>query len=79
MYSRKIRRKIKLTEFQLSTFNKVRSLEKQIQDALEPSTFVLNPKVHQLMEELEEVRAHCEHNWVNGICTICGMEEKYQK
>lgn len=64
-----------MTEFQLSTFHKVQSIEQQLTEAIDPTTFMLNPRVVQLTMELDDVRSKCQHQWVDGVCAICGAEE----
>lgn len=48
---------------------------KQIEEKLDPSVFILQPEVQVLIEENEYLRTICEHEFKNGICTICGKAE----
>lgn len=52
------------------TFN-----NKLIQDMLNPSQFVLNNKIRDLLKENENFQKQCPHHFVNGYCEFCFMEE----
>lgn len=47
----------------------------KIKELLDPSVFILQPEVQLLMEENEKLQSICEHEFVNGVCTICGKTE----
>lgn len=47
----------------------------QIEKLLDPSIFILQPEVEAFMEDNEYLRSICEHEFVNGVCTICGKSE----
>lgn len=47
----------------------------QIEKLLDPSVFILQPEVEAFMEDNEYLRSICEHEFVNGVCTICGKSE----
>ncbi len=55
--------------------NKIIFNNMKIKELLDPSVFILQPEVQILMEENEELQAMCEHEFVNGVCTICGKVE----
>ena len=56
--------------------NKVLFNEAKIKELLDPSVFILQPEVQVLMEDNEYLRSICEHHeFVNGVCTICGKTE----
>lgn len=48
---------------------------KKIEELLDPSVFILQPEVQQLMEDNEYLRSICQHEFENGVCTICGKAE----
>ena len=48
---------------------------KKIEELLDPSVFILQPEVQQLMEDNEYLRSICQHEFENGVCTICGKTE----
>lgn len=43
----------------------------EIEKLIDPTTFVLNPKVSELMVENEELRKKCLHHFKNGKCIYC--------
>lgn len=55
--------------------NKVLFNEAKIKELLDPSIFILQPEVQVLMEDNEYLRSICKHEFVNGVCTICGKTE----
>ena len=55
--------------------NKIIFNNAKIKEVLDPSVFILQPEVQILMEENEELQSICEHEFVNGVCTICGKVE----
>lgn len=48
---------------------------KLIQDLLNPSEFILNNTIRDLLKANEELQAQCTHNFVDGYCEYCYMEE----
>jgi hypothetical protein len=48
---------------------------KLIQDILNPSEFTLNNSVRDLLKKNEELQAQCIHNFVDGYCEYCYLEE----
>ena len=44
----------------------------KIQELLDPSVFILQPEVQMLMEDNEYLKTICPHEFVNGVCPICG-------
>ena len=55
--------------------NKVLFNETKIQQLLDPSIFILQPEVQKLEKEIVELQNQCEHEFKDGICTICGKAE----
>ena len=55
--------------------NKVLFNEAKIKELLDPSVFILQPEVQVLMEDNAYLRSICKHEFVNGVCTICGKTE----
>lgn len=55
----------------LVTFN-----NKKIEEMLDPSTFVLNSEINELLEENKELRKQCPHVFEQGICIFCGTKEE---
>lgn len=48
---------------------------KKIQELLDPSVFILQPEVQTLMEDNEYLKSICPHEFVDGVCIICGKVE----
>lgn len=48
---------------------------KLIQNLLNPSEFTLNNSVRELLKANEELQAQCTHNFVDGYCEYCYLEE----
>ena len=48
---------------------------KLIQDLLNPSEFILNNTIRDLLKANEELQAQCTHNFVDGYCEYCYIEE----
>ena len=38
---------------------------------MDPTTFVLNPRIGEINKEIKELQAQCQHNFVNGVCEFC--------
>lgn len=48
---------------------------KLIQDILNPSEFTLNNTIRDLLKANEELQVQCTHNFVDGYCEYCYLEE----
>ena len=57
-------------------YEMVKEKRKEIEELLNPCIFVLNKRIGELYEEIEEIQKKCEHNFVDGVCEFCGVEEK---
>ena len=55
---------------------KIAQLNDELDSILDPSSFVLNPRVNEIFAEIAELQEECEHNFVNGECEFCGMYEE---
>lgn len=51
--------------------NRIDELTAEAEALLDPSTFVLNPRIEEINQEIEKLQAQCKHNFVNGICEYC--------
>lgn len=51
----------------------------RIQELLDPSVFILQPEVQELLEENEELQAQCPHIFQEGKCIYCGKTESSLK
>lgn len=47
-----------------------------IEKLLNPNQFTLNNTVKDLLKENDELQKQCTHNFVNGYCEYCYMEEQ---
>jgi prefoldin subunit 5 len=50
---------------------KIDALNEEIEQLMDPTTFVLNPRIGEISQEITELQAKCQHNFVNGICEFC--------
>lgn len=50
---------------------KIDALNQEIEQLMDPTTFVLNPRIGEIDKEIRELQAKCEHRFVNGICEFC--------
>lgn len=63
------------TKKQKETYAKVLSLEEELAQTIDPTTFVLNPEVIRIQDAIETEREKCQHIYENGRCVVCGKEE----
>ena len=50
---------------------RIDELSLEAERLLDPSTFVLNPRIVEINKEIIELQKQCEHNFVNGVCEFC--------
>ena len=50
---------------------KIDELSLEIEKLMDPTTFVLNPRIGEIDKEIRELQAKCQHNFVDGICEFC--------
>jgi hypothetical protein len=55
---------------------KIDANNKLIETLLNPSMFTLNNTVKDLLKENDDLQAQCTHNFVDGYCEYCYVEEK---
>ena len=55
---------------------KIDANNKLIETILNPTAFTLNNTVKELLKENDDLQAQCTHNFVDGYCEYCYMEEK---
>ena len=48
----------------------------QLEDLIDPATFVLNPEAQKIQNEIYELQKKCPHEFENGECKFCGKEEE---
>ena len=47
-----------------------------IEKLLNPNQFTLNNTIKDLLKENDELQKQCTHNFVDGYCEYCYMEEQ---
>lgn len=50
----------------------------KIQELLTPNKFILNKEVAALLRDNEKIRKQCTHEFQNGRCIYCDMEEEIE-
>lgn len=53
---------------------KIAELNKQLEEMIDPTTFVLNPKALVINKQINELQAQCKHHPIDGVCEFCGLE-----
>ena len=55
---------------------KIDALNQEIEQLMDPTAFVLNPRIQEINKEVKMLQRQCEHNFVNGICEFCYRGDK---
>ena len=55
---------------------KIDANNRLIETLLNPTAFTLNNTVKDLLKENDDLQAQCTHNFVDGYCEYCYMEER---
>lgn len=50
---------------------RIDALNQEIEQLMDPTTFVLNPRIQEIDKEIRTLQTECKHNFVNGICEFC--------
>ena len=50
---------------------KIDALNQEIEQLMDPTTFVLNPRIQEIDKEIKMLQHQCRHSFVNGICEFC--------
>lgn len=53
--------------------NRIDENNKKIHAAL--NKFILNDEINKLVKQNADLRSICNHEYVNGVCKYCDMEE----
>lgn len=53
---------------------RINELSKEAENLIDPTTFVLNPRIGEINQEIEELQAKCQHHFVEGFCEFCDLE-----
>lgn len=51
--------------------NKIDALRLELEEALVPGMFTLNPEVVRINKEIEVLQNNCNHHFVEGQCEFC--------
>ena len=54
---------------------KIEALSAEAETLLDPTTFVLNPRIAEINLEIDRLQKQCKHNYTNGVCEFCGRGE----
>lgn len=61
---------------QRATYDEIEKLNAKIEEAFDPTTFVLNHTILEARAAINELQDKCDHIWQDGVCIVCGKEEK---
>lgn len=61
---------------QIDIKEKINKNNKLISDLFSPNQFILNNTVAALLKENEVLQGLCKHEFKNGYCIWCDLEEK---
>ena len=50
---------------------KIDELSLEVERLMDPTTFVLNPRISEIDKEIKALQAQCQHNFVDGVCEFC--------
>ena len=53
---------------------KMNQLSEEAERLMDPTTFVLNPRIVAINQEIEELQSKCQHHFVDGMCEFCDLE-----
>lgn len=53
---------------------RMNELSKEAERLIDPTTFVLNPRIAEINQEIEELQHKCQHHFVEGMCEFCDLE-----
>lgn len=55
---------------------KIDALNEQLEIAMDPTTFVLNPAATMIFREIEQLQNKCQHSFVDKECEYCGRRKE---
>jgi guanylate kinase len=55
---------------------KIQTKYKEIEDSFQPDNFILNSKITELYQEIENIQKECQHEYENGYCKYCQKGEE---
>lgn len=51
--------------------NKIDALRLELEEALAPGMFTLNPEIVRINKEIEALQNSCNHHFLEGQCEFC--------
>jgi hypothetical protein len=54
---------------------RIDKLNQQLEEAMDPTTFVLNSTATAIFREIDKLQKQCQHSFVNKECQYCGWRE----
>lgn len=55
---------------------KIDQLNQQLEEAIDPTTFVLNPTAVAIFREIDKLRNECQHSLIGNECEYCGWRKE---
>lgn len=55
---------------------RIDALNEQLEVAMDPTTFVLNPAANMIFREIEQLQNQCQHSFVGSECEYCGRRKE---
>ena len=53
---------------------RMNQLSEEAERLMDPTTFVLNPRIVAINQEIEELQSKCQHHFIEGMCEFCDLE-----
>ena len=54
---------------------KINALNEQLEECMDPTTFVLNQEAAAIFKQIEALRKQCQHSFEGKECIYCGWRE----
>ena len=53
---------------------RMNQLSEEAERLMDPTTFVLNPRIVAINQGIKELQSKCQHHFVEGMCEFCDLE-----
>ena len=54
----------------------IQQLNQSLEEEIRKLQFVLNKRIGEINDEIARIQQEeCEHNFINGVCEYCGLEQ----
>ena len=63
----------------LEVFNRINQKKEEIEHLINPGLFILNKRIAEIYKEIDNLQNECEHEFKDGVCRFCGIEEKKEE